>query len=164
MVKDVANVKIAARVELNAVRLIHRRLRGRAAVARKSGLSRTGDGRNDSLLRVNAAHSVIEPFDEEHVAPFVEANFVRLIERGVERRSAIARIAFPARAGDSRDYAVPIDFTDDVIHRVADVKSAVGPSRDAEGIVELGFRGLGAVTRVTRLSGPGESFYLRLWR
>src|SRR5262249_15447238 len=79
MVEDVADIKIAARVELNAVRLIERRFRGRAAVTRKSGLARTGDSRNDPRLRVNAAHRVIEPLDEKHIALSVEADFVRFV-------------------------------------------------------------------------------------
>src|SRR5215470_9543526 len=106
MVEDVADIKIAARVELNAVRLIERRFRGRAAVTRKSGLARTGDSRNDPRLRVNAAHRVIEPLDEKHVSLSVEADFVRFVEHGVERRPAVARITFLTRARDGRDHAV----------------------------------------------------------
>src|SRR5262249_8036563 len=136
VVEDVADVEIAARVELDAVRLIERRLRGLSAVARKSGLARSRDGRNDPRLRVNTADYMIEPFDEKHIALFVETDFVRLIERSFERRPAVARIAFLARARDGRDHAVPVNSADGVVHRVADVKRAVRPSRDAERIVE----------------------------
>src|SRR5262245_51130507 len=79
VVEDVAYVKIAARVELDAVRLIERRLRGLSAVARKSGLARSRDGRNDPSPRVNAADDMIEPFDEKHIALFVETDFVRFV-------------------------------------------------------------------------------------
>src|SRR5262249_34647575 len=165
MVENVADVKVAALVELNAVRLIERRVRGRAAVARKSGLARTGDGRNDSRLRVNAAHRVVKPFDEKQVALFVETNFVRFVERGVERRPAVARIAFLACAHSGRDHGVPINLANDVVHRAADVKPAVRPAREAERIVESRFRGLSAVAGVTRLPRAGEGFDLRLrWR
>ena len=164
VVEDVADVKIAARVELDAVRLIERRLRGRAAVARKSGLARSRDGRNDPRPRVNAADDMIEPFDEKHIALFVETDFVRFIERGSERGPAVARIAFLARARDGRDHAVPVNSADGVVHRVADIKRAVRPSRDAERIVEPRLRGLSAVARVARLPDSGEGFDLRLRR
>jgi hypothetical protein len=51
-----------------------------------------------------------------------------------------------------------------VVHRVADVKRAVWPSRDAERIVESRFRGLSTVACVTRLPDAGEGFDLRLRR
>src|SRR5262245_50669755 len=145
VVEDVADVKVAARVELNAVRLIERRLRGSAAVARKSGLARSRDGRNDPRPRVNTTDNMIEPFDEKHIALFVETDFVRFIERSFERGPAVARIALLARAGYGRDHAVPVNSADGVVHRVADIKRAVRPSRDAERIVESRLRGLSAV-------------------
>src|SRR5262249_3028685 len=97
-------------------------------------------------------------FDEEHIALFVETNFVRFIERRRRGRSAVAGIAFLANAGDGRDDAVPINFANNMIHRVADIKRAIWPSRDAEGVVELRFRGLSAAPGLPRRSCAGESF------
>src|ERR1043166_2027328 len=100
---------------------------------------------------VDAANDVVLHLAEEHVAGGVEADLIRLVERGGEGRATVARVALLAAAGGGRDRArLQVEAADAVVADLAEVEGTVGSDRQAVGVVDLGFR---AGTAVARESG-----------
>ena len=126
MIPDIADVEIALVIQRDGVRTIERCLRCAAAVTRESRLSRSGNGRDDSLLRIDAADDVVLHLDEKNVPGGIKANFVRLVEFRVGCRSAIARVSLLAGSRDDGDLPGGfIQTSDNVSGNFANVESAV---------------------------------------
>src|ERR1051325_661710 len=161
LIANVTDEQVAAGVELDAMRLAQGGLRGRAAVAGEARLAGAGHGRDDLRLCVHPADEMIFHFDEEQVAVLVEADFIRLIQGGLERRASVAGIAGVAGAGDGRNRSGAGHPADDVVAHVATVERAVATAREAVGVVELSVGGGPAITGEAGLAGACEGEDLR---
>ncbi len=157
-IADVGNVqRFAARVERDAVRLPQLRLRRRTSVARKSRHPGPGQRRNDSRLTVHAPHHVIRHLGEIHVPRRIEKNLVRLIQRRLDRRPAVARVAFLPVASHRREPAgLQIHTPHHVAVHFANVQRAVRPEGHAVGIIQLCGRRRSAIARMSRFAGSGD--------
>src|SRR5260221_9816115 len=78
------------------MRLFELSLYGGSAVAAESGGTTACDGGDDVGLRVDAADHMILHLDKIHIPRPVEANFIRLVQRGLSREPAVAGIALLA--------------------------------------------------------------------
>src|SRR5678816_2093121 len=100
VIVDVADVEVTLGVEADAVWFIEARIYRRPAIAAEACDARAGDSRDGAALRIDAADEMVHALDEEQVAGAVEADFVRLVERGADRGAAIAG---PAACAVTRD-------------------------------------------------------------
>lgn len=153
MVHDVANVKIARRIEGQAVRLIELRLCRWSAIATEALFARARDGGDDPRLRIHAAHSVVRQFDDEQITRLIPGQLIRHIQRSFVRRTAIAFAATHAIACIGFDLAIRSDSPDAGIVHVADVEKAIRPTRYAKDVVEFCFSRRSTIT--------GEAFGAR---
>src|SRR4029450_9221571 len=127
VIGDVADVEIlAARIELDRVRLAELRAGGGSAVAGEAGLAGPRDGGNYAGAAVDLPHDVVLHLDEVHVAGVVEADFVGLVQLCIGGGAAGGGGAGYSAAGDGGDGVAPIDSADAVVAGVADVERAVG--------------------------------------
>ena len=162
MIADVADEEIARRIELDAVRLLEGCFPRGAAVAAVAGLARAREGRDDAGFQRDFAHGVVAHVHDVEVAGLVEADFVREVERGLQRRPAIAGVALLPAARDDVQLAVGRDLAHALTAVFAEPDVAVRPAHDAEGIVELCLRRRAAVPggtlcAVTSKSGDGRT-------
>src|SRR4030095_6754421 len=114
--------------------------------------SRAGNGADRARLDIHTTDQVVLHFDEQQVAHFVEADFIWLIELGLRRRAAVARVPLRAAASDRRQLAAfQVQLTDAVIANLADIKRSIRPDLDAERIADVGFERRAGVAAILRL-------------
>ena len=104
----------ALRIEGERGRQVEPGVQRRPAVTHSvAGKSGSGD-RRDRPARVDAADSVVALIGDEDAARGVDDHASRMVELRVRRRTAVAREAGDAGAGDRRDDAVGRDLADAV--------------------------------------------------
>ena len=126
MIADVTDEESTQAIENDRVRLLELRFRSRAAIAAKSGLARSRNGGYDAGLLVDAADDVGKSIDEEEIAFTIKAQFVRLIDEGFCRLTAIAAVAFDSCANYRRDFlGFQVKPSDCVIIDITKVERAI---------------------------------------
>ena len=132
MIADVRDIQGTLAVQGDRVRAIERCLHRRAAVAGEPALASAGDRRDRAVTGIDPSDHRAEHLDEVHVAVVIEANFVRVIELGLDGGSAVAGVAGLARPHNRRNRAVAhVDATDPVSVDLAHVQRAVRPQSEA---------------------------------
>src|SRR5207302_684329 len=145
---DVADQQAFLRIERDTVRLPQLRGRRGTAVAAEPRDARASDRGDHVRLGVDAPHDMILHLGDEQIATLIEADLVRLIHRGRERRASVARISLLAATGDSRnDMRFKIEPADPMIPDFAEVERAVRTDGKAVRIIDLRLDRRTAVSR-----------------
>src|SRR5262245_29278270 len=105
MIANIGNIERTFPVECDTVRLIELSFGRGPAIAAESLLSGPRNRRNPVRLLINATHNVISHFHEDHVTVSVKADLIGLIEFGLRRWTAIARITLFAVPSNCRQFA-----------------------------------------------------------
>lgn len=156
VVADVADIQIALRSKLDAVRLLELGVLRRTTIAAVTRLAVSSDGGDDLGLEVDFAHGVVGHVHDVEIAFRIETQFVRQIEGGLQRRPTIAAVTFGPGARDGADRAIRRHTTDALPGVFAEPDRAVRAAHDAEGIVDRGLR-RGAAIAITALhAGAGK--------
>ena len=156
MVADVANVEIARGIKLDAVRLLELRgVRG-SAVAGIAGLSRAREGGDDAGLRVHFSDGAVHHVGDVKIPAAIKTDLMRQIERCLQRRAAVARVAFLPVARDDMKFPIRGDLAHSLPAVFAKPQCAIRPARDAEGVVNLRGGRRSAVAGGTLHAGAGD--------
>ena len=90
----------------------------------------------------------------------IEPQLMRLIEHGLCRRPAVARITSLAGSGDVADLLrFDVEAADAVRAKFANIKRAVRPEFDSKRLYKVGLERRPAVAAVSRFAGAGDGFY-----
>src|SRR5438045_8943620 len=157
VVSNVADQQRATGIEGQTVGLLELGLRGRAAVTGKSGRSVAGYCGDDLRLRLYPSADVVLHFYEEHVARFVETNFVWLVQQSLNSRTAVARVAFGSATRDRREaMRLHIEPPAAVVPDLTEVKRAVRPDDETVRIIGLSLDARAAVAGKASNAGSGD--------
>src|SRR6266481_4421710 len=99
-------------------------------------------------------------FDEEHVAGFVETNFVGLVQQSLNGRTAIAGVAFGSGSRYRREAVrLHVEAADTVVSDLAEVERAIRADYQAVRIVGLSSNAWAAITGEAGDTGSGDGRY-----
>ena len=93
-------------------------------------------------------------FDEEHVAGFVETNFVGLVQQSLNGRAAVTGVAFGSVSRNRREaMRLHVEAADPVVAHFAEVERAVRADDQAVRVVCLSCNAWAAITGEARDTG-----------
>src|SRR4029079_2965688 len=127
------DIKSAFAVERDAVRLIELRFGRSTAIATEAWTAGPSNRGNLFRVAVDSADDVVFHFDKEHVAVFVETDFIRFVELRLNGESTVAGVAATAATGNrGKSFGLKVEASNAVVVHFRNVQCAVWSNFDAE--------------------------------